>query len=251
MFEYFNLTYFIYVWIAIAFLIFPIQLFISAPYGRHTKTTWGLMLPNKTGWVLMEAWALVTFWSFYAFYFNSNTFSLFFAGLYTFHYIHRSFIFPLRTRTKGKQMPFFIALSAIAFNSVNAGLLGFYLSELSDYPLNYFTHWNFIVGLLLFVTGFFINYKSDDILIHLRNPGETGYKIPNGFLFKYISCPNHFGEILEWFGFMLLIWNLAGVAFFVWTISNLLPRALHHHKWYLQNFTEYPKERNAVIPNIL
>jgi 3-oxo-5-alpha-steroid 4-dehydrogenase 1 len=251
MFTSFTLPCIIYIWIAIAVILFPIQLFISAPYGRHTKTTWGPMISNKLGWILMEGWALVAFWTIYIIYFNCNTYSLFFAGLYTVHYINRSFIFPLRTQTKGKQMPLMIALSAMLFNSVNASSIGFYLSNVTKYPADYFLHWNFIIGLILFVIGFYINYKSDGILIHLRKPGETGYKIPEGFLFRYISCPNHFGEMLEWFGFMLLIWNLAGVSFFVWTVSNLLPRALHHHKWYLQNFADYPKDRKAVFPFVI
>lgn len=251
MFTSFTLPCIIYIWIAIAVILFPIQLFISAPYGRHTKTTWGPMISNKLGWILMEGWALVAFWTIYIIYFNCNTYSLFFAGLYTVHYINRSFIFPLRTQTKGKQMPLMIALSAMLFNSVNASSIGYYLSNVTKYPADYFLHWNFIIGLILFVIGFYINYKSDGILIHLRKPGETGYKIPEGFLFRYISCPNHFGEMLEWFGFMLLIWNLAGVSFFVWTVSNLLPRALHHHKWYLQNFADYPKDRKAVFPFVI
>jgi steroid 5-alpha reductase family enzyme len=209
------------------------------------------MISNKLGWILMEGWALVAFWTIYIIYFNCNTYSLFFAGLYTVHYINRSFIFPLRTQTKGKQMPLMIALSAMLFNSVNASSIGFYLSNVTKYPADYFLHWNFIIGLILFVIGFYINYKSDGILIHLRKPGETGYKIPEGFLFRYISCPNHFGEMLEWLGFMLLVWNLAGVSFFVWTVSNLLPRALHHHKWYLQNFADYPKDRKAVFPFVI
>lgn len=251
MIEKFNVPYFIYIWIAIAVILFPIQLFISAPYGRHTKTSWGPLIANKLGWILMEGWALVACWFFYLKYFNTNTYSLFFVGLYTVHYINRSFIFPLRTKTDGKQMPLVIALSAMLFNSVNASSIGYYLSKVTVYPSAYFLQWNFIVGLILFLIGFYINNKSDDILIKLRNPGETGYKIPQGFLFNYISCPNLFGEILEWFGFMLLVWNLAGLSFFVWTVSNLLPRAMHHHKWYLQHFSEYPKNRKAVFPYVL
>ena len=246
-----TLTSFIYVWIAIAIILFPIQLLISAPYGRHTKTSFGPMISNQIGWIIMEIWALVACWFFYLKYFNSNIYSLFFVSLYTIHYIHRSIIFPLRINTKGKQMPLFIALSAMLFNSVTASTIGYYLSKLSNYPTEYFLHWNLILGFILFIAGFYINFKSDDILINLRKPGETNYKIPKGFLYKYISCPNLFGEMIEWLGFMLMIWNLAGVAFFVWTVSNLLPRALHHHKWYLQNFTDYPKERKAIFPFIL
>lgn len=248
MFLFISLQQFLYIWIALAIVLFPLQLFVSAPYGRHSKTTWGPMLSNKLGWVLMESWALVTFWTVYSLHFKSNTYALFFASLYTLHYIHRSFIFPLRTNTKGKQMPLLIALFALIFNSINAACLAFFLSEVSNYPVGYIFKWNFLLGFFLFFAGAFINIKSDSILINLRKPGEIDYKIPQGFLFRYISCPNHFGEIVEWFGFMLMVWNLAGVAFLVWTASNLLPRALHHHKWYQQHFPNYPKERKAVLP---
>lgn len=251
MFAKITLVQFIYIWIAIAIVLFPIQLFISAPYGRHTKTTIGPMISNQIGWFIMEVWALVACWFFYLQYFNTNFYSLFFVGLYTLHYIHRSIIFPLRINTKGKKMPLIIAISAMLFNSVNASSIGYYLSNVSNYPTNYFLQWNFLLGIILFIIGFYINYKSDDILIHLRKPNETDYKIPQGFLYKYISCPNLLGEMLEWFGFMLMVWNLAGVSFFVWTVSNLLPRALHHHQWYLEKFPNYPKGRKAVFPFIL
>lgn len=199
----------------------------------------------------MEGWALVACWVFYLKYFNTNNYSLFFVGLYTLHYINRSFIFPLRTHTDGKQMPIIIAFSAMLFNSVNASSIGYYLSNVTVYAKNYFMEWNFFAGLILFFVGFYINNKSDGMLINLRKPGETGYKIPQAFLFKYISCPNLFGEMIEWFGFMLMVWNLAGVSFFVWTVSNLLPRALAHHKWYNEKFSDYPKDRKAVFPFIL
>ena len=251
MFASFSIASFLHIWIAIAIVIFPLQIFVSAPYGRHTKSTWGPMLSNQLGWVLMESWALIIFWLVYVEYFTANYYALLFAGFYSLHYIHRSFIFPLRTKTKGKEMPFLIAFFALIFNAINAGCLAYYLSVRSEYPLNYLSQWNFIIGIFLFFAGAFINIKSDDILINLRKPGETDYKIPKCFLFRYISCPNHFGEMLEWLGFMLMLWNLAGVAFFVWTISNLCPRALHHHRWYLQHFADYPKDRKAVFPFIL
>lgn len=209
------------------------------------------MIPDKIGWMLMEGWALVVFLIIYGLYFNTNVYALFFGGLYVLHYINRSFIYPLRTRTTGKKMPLIIALSAMLFNSVNASTIAYFLSNVSEYNSGYFMQWNFIVGLVVFAAGFYINNKSDTMLINLRQPNETGYKIPKGFLFDRISCPNLFGEMLEWFGFALMLWNLAGVSFLIWTVSNLLPRALHHHKWYKEKFADYPKERKAVFPFLL
>ncbi|HQE66815.1 MAG TPA: 3-oxo-5-alpha-steroid 4-dehydrogenase, partial [Bacillota bacterium] len=45
--------------------------------------------------------------------------------------------------------------------------------------------------------------------------------------------------------------SVAGLSFFVFTIANLVPRALSSHTWYKNNFPEYPSERKAVIPYIL
>jgi hypothetical protein len=206
------------------------------------------MISNRVGWMIMEGWAPIVFVAVYICFFQFNTYAIFFAVLYFLHYFHRSVIFPLRIKTDGKQMPLMIALSAMLFNSVNAGVNGYYLSKLAHYPSGYFLHWNFILGVILFFGGAAVNYRSDDILIHLRKPGEKDYKIPKGFLFRYISCPNLFGEMIEWLGYFLMCRNLASLSFFVWTVSNLLPRALHHHKWYLQHFKDYPKERKAVFP---
>jgi steroid 5-alpha reductase family enzyme len=31
----------------------------------------------------------------------------------------------------------------------------------------------------------------------------------------FISCPNHFGEIIEWIGFAVIAWNLPALSFAV------------------------------------
>ena len=102
----------------------------------------------------------------------------------------------------------------------------------------------------MLVLGFFINQISDNLLINLRAPGETGYKIPKGFLFNYISCPNLFGELLQWTGFAIIAWNYPAASFLIWTAANLIPRAFGHHKWYKSHFSAYPKKRRIMIPGI-
>ena len=46
-----------------------------------------------------------------------------------------------------------------------------------------------------------------------------------------------------------MTWCSPALAFAVWTLVNLLPRALHHHKWYQETFSDYPPEnyRNRAI----
>lgn len=77
----------------------------------------------------------------------------------------------------------------------------------------------------------------------------AGYKIPHGGLFELVSAANYFAEIIEWSGYALLTWSLPGAAFAFFTLSNLVPRGVQHHAWYLRRFgAAYPKRRRAVLP---
>jgi 3-oxo-5-alpha-steroid 4-dehydrogenase 1 len=137
--------------------------------------------------------------------------------------------------------------SAIGFNLINASLNGFFIGAfsertLAEYPIH------FIIGFTVFATGMYINIRSDNQLISLRHRGEKSYQIPKGFLFDWISCPNHFGEIIEWLGFAIMAWNIPAFSFFIWTFANLAPRSISHHFWYKNKFDEYPTTRKAIIP---
>lgn len=243
----------LYIWIGIAVIIFPIVLRITAPYGRHTTRQWGPLISNRLGWILMESPALLFFACLFLFGTNIHTIPTWiFFSAWMIHYINRTVIFPFRVRTKSKKMPVLIVIMAFSFNLVNGFNNGYYLGSISTgYSIQWLIDPRFLTGIILFMAGLIINWKSDNILIHLRKPGETGYTIPKGWLFNYISCPNHFGEILEWSGFALMTWSLPGLAFGLWTICNLFPRAIQHHKWYKTKFPDYPENRKALIPFIL
>lgn len=243
----------LYSWIALGLIIFIVLLFVPAPYGRHSKRTWGAMIPNKLAWVLMELPSLICFSAFFLFGPEQvQPMAWIFFTLYVAHYINRSLIYPFRTRTKGKEMPFIIAFFAICFNLVNGSLNGYYFSSFSrEYTLEWLYDARFIIGMLFFIIGFVINAYSDHYLLHLRKKSGNGYQIPQGRLFTYISCPNFFGEILEWTGFAIMTWSPAALAFALWTFFNLVPRALEHHKWYKKEFKDYPADRKAIVPFVL
>ena len=239
----------IFVWIGVALCIFFLLLKITAPYGRHSSGKWGPLVSNSTGWLLMELPVLAILWL--------NTLPAIqkisaaawvMIGLFCFHYVYRSLIFPFRLHTKGKKMPWVIVGSGILFNCISGGLLGIYFAQFASYTNNWFTDIRFIAGIIIFFTGLYINWKSDDILINLRKPNETHYVIPQQWLFIKISCPNLLGELIEWLGYAVLCWNLPALAFFVWTAANLIPRALSHHQWYKQKFSNYPLHRKAIFP---
>ena len=70
-------------------------------------------------------------------------------------------------------------------------------------------------------------------------------------MFRWVSCPNYFGEIVEWSAWALLTCSLPGLVFAIWTAANLIPRALAYHRWYREEFADYPASRKAVIPGLL
>lgn len=245
--------YFIsYIWLALAIVVHITMLFVTAPFGRHTSDKWGKTINNKLGWAIMEIPSLLIMLYFLLTGTNSmNSYVWILFAIWIAHYTNRSFIYPVRIKATPKQIPVFIILNAILFNLMNAGLNGYYLAELAP-PENYNADWlsspHFIIGSILFLSGAFINLKSDSLLINLRAPGETGYKIPQGFLFDLISSPNLFGELIEWSGFALMAWNLPAFTFMIWTFANLVPRAKNHHDWYKKQFPDYPGERKIIFP---
>jgi len=235
-----------------AALTFVALFFVTAPYGRHLRTGWGPTVPARLGWIVMESPAVLLFVAVYMMGVHAMSMvPLILLGLWQFHYVYRTFIYPFRTRSSAKRMPISIVGMAIFFNGINAYINARWISHLGDYSDSWLTSTAFILGILIFIAGWAINRHSDSVLFRLRDPGETGYKIPRGGLYERVSCPNYFGEMLEWAGWAIATWSLAGLAFAVFTIANLLPRAIANHRWYRDEFADYPPERRAVIPFVL
>jgi len=238
-----------YGWIGIAIitLLVLVVFKIRAPYGRHANDRWGGMIDNRLGWFLMELPAFLIC-PLLAIFGPSEKDSIewLLIGLWSLHYFNRTIIFPLRIRTKGKKMPLVIVFSAIFFNGVNGFLNGYFIGFM-EYSGGELLSINVLIGVAIFFGGMFINQYTDSLLIALRKE-QKGYQIPRKWLFEFISCPNHFGEIVEWIGFAIIAWSLPALTFAIWTFSNLVPRALNHHAWYQEHFKEYPKKRKTVIP---
>lgn len=242
------------VWLmfVLALLTFVLLQVFIAPYGRHQRAGWGPTLPNRVAWVVMESPAVLFFGAlFFAGEHRAEAVPLVLLGLWMMHYVQRTFIFPFRIRSDGKSMALSIVATGFAFNLLNAYVNARWISELGEYTSRWFTDPRFILGVALMAVGWLINIHSDTILMRLRGPGETGYKVPHGGLYRWVSCPNYFGEMLEWLGWALATWSTAGLAFAVYTIANLLPRARSHHQWYREQFSDYPSSRRAVIPFLL
>ena len=233
-------------------LTFVALFFITAPYGRYLRSGWGPTVPARVGWIVMESPTVLLFVYVYSLGAHAlQAAPLALLGLWQFHYVYRTFIYPFRIRSTAHRMPVSIVGMAITFNCINAYINARWISHIGDYSDAWLSSTAFALGTGIFVLGWLINQHSDLVLFRLRGPGETGYKIPRGGMYRSVSCPNYLGEMLEWIGWAIAAWSMAGLAFAVFSIANLLPRAIANHRWYRQQFSDYPVERKAVIPYFL
>lgn len=235
----------------LAVIIFVLLIFITAPYGRFGRKGWGPSLSSRAAWMIMEMPSFIIPVLFALFH-NFSAVSFVFVIIWLSHYLHRTIIYPFRISDPGKPFFLIIMLWGFIFNLMNSYVNFYFIFRIRPVDdISWFLTGKFLGGITLFVTGYIINKNSDAILRSLRKRNTENYSIPYRGLFRWISSPNYFGEILEWGGWALLTWSIAGTAFFVFTIANLLPRAMKIHSWYKSEFKEYPQDRKAIIPYIL
>ncbi|KAG6752426.1 hypothetical protein POTOM_044654 [Populus tomentosa] len=159
---------------------------------------------------------------------------------YLLHYFHRTFIYPLRIyqSTSHQNTKTTIGFPLIlTFNGFLTQALNTYIQArwVSHYKSDYDSDgglfwWKFFGGLVVFLWGMRINMWADTALLVLKRESR-GYKVPRGGWFELVTCPNYFGEIVEWLGWAVMTWSWAGFGFFLYTCSNLVPRACANHKW--------------------
>lgn len=194
----------------------------------------------------------------------------FLAFLFLAHYTNRAILSPLRSPSRSRAH-IVVTLCGITFNLVNGYLIGAYLSSPETTKVLSLPHenWQIWLGLVCWSFGFVGNIFHDELLLKIRrnqkrkakqredlgkDAGEH-YAIPFGLFFNYVSFPNYFCEWVEWFGFALVAspndYFTPPWVFFYGEILTMFPRAWRGHQWYHQKFSDYPKERKAVIPFIL
>lgn len=239
---------------AVGLIVFIALFFVKAGYGMFRTAQWGFSIPNKIGWLLMEApvfFVMLILWL------QSDRSVLsvpfLFFLLFELHYFQRSFVFPFLMKGKS-QMPVSIMLMGVVFNLLNGYIQGewlFFLAPEDLYSLDYLCRINFWIGILVFFLGMGINWHSDYVIRHLRQPGDTRHYLPEKGLYHWVTSGNYFGELLEWTGFALTTYSPAAWVFVWWTFANLAPRAYAIRQKYREEFgVEAVGKRKCLIPYI-
>ncbi|MGD0582530.1 MAG: 3-oxo-5-alpha-steroid 4-dehydrogenase [Bacteroidales bacterium] len=234
-----------------AILIFVLLFFVSAPYGKFLRKGWGPAIKSKWAWMIMELPSPVIMTYFFISAPQKELPQIIFISLWLAHYIHRTFIYSFMQSGHDKPYPIIIVSLAFIFNCLNGFVNGYGLFRYVVYSFSWIMRWQFVAGFLIFIAGFIINKTADEKLRMMRKSNPDEYVIPKGWLFNFISSPHYFGEVAEWTGWAILTWSTPGLAFALFTFANLFPRAWASHNWYRENFSEYPKNRKAIIPFLI
>lgn len=76
--------------------------------------------------------------------------------------------------------------------------------------------------------------------------------MPEGGFFDFVSAPHMFFEILMYTCLtVILASNTSWLWVYIWVVSNQIENGWLTHKWYLETFPNYPKERRAILPGFL
>lgn len=207
---------------------------VTSPYGRYNQGSEirsplmqllaSCNVNAKLAWVLQESPTLVA--AGLSWYFGSEACTRSPCNCavllcFVVHYVNRSFIYPLRMKGS-KPFPLPVMMMAMMFCALNGYIQCRSLTRYLLVPMNWMT----CLGIATWLLGLYINVDADHRLRTLRKPGESGYKIPHGGMFDYISGANFFGEILEWTGFAIAMGGaLPGITFAFCTACNIGPRA--------------------------
>lgn len=253
-------SYLLAIMTVLGICIFIILQFVTPAYGMTFNNRWGTSIRSNLGWFIMEApvfFAMFILYFISLYYnirpFNIVTFVMFF--FFEFHYFQRSFIFPLLMKGQSK-MPLSIIITGVTFNTCNAIMQGgwlFYFCPETMYGISWFWSWQFILGTAIFLFGMVVNIYSDRVIRNLRKDiTDNNYYIPKGWIFNKVSSANYFGEILEWLGFAILTWSVAGGVFLLWTCANIIPRAKAVYERYTQFFGKEftDMKRKMIFPGI-
>lgn len=137
----------------------------KAPYGRYsTEKGWGVLLPARFAWFVMESpnlWISAIFYLYYARETcTTNLANNALMSMFIMHYIHRAVLYPLRMPRSSAPMPIAVTALAFIFCCYNGLMQALSLSIVQPKPKEWVHDLRFIAGVILFFVGMGINISA-------------------------------------------------------------------------------------------
>lgn len=175
-------------------------------------------------------------------------------GCYTFHYAKRILETLFVHRFSHSTMP----IMNLFKNCSYYWLFTAYVAYHVNHPL--YTSPNILqvyIGLAAFLFSELGNLSIHLALRNLRPPGTKVRRIPvatsNPFtvLFNFVSCPNYTYEFFSWVSFTIMTQCIPAALFTFAGMYQMTIWALGKHRNYKKEFSNYPKERKAILPFVI
>lgn len=116
--------------------------------------------------------------------------------------------------------------------------------------------WLFTLGYLVWVAGFFIEYRADKELAAFKSDAANKGKILQTGLWRYSRHPNYFGELVQWWGIGLIAaqtsfgWlGLVGpllLTYLIVFVSGIPP--IEKRRDNDKKYQDYKRRTSALVP---
>ena len=175
---------------------------------------------------------------------------------HTVHYIKRILETKFVHRFSHNAMP----LRNLFKNTSYYTLFGAWMAYFINHPLYTpptYGNMQVYIALVCFIFCELGNFSIHIALKNLRPPGSKQRKIPrptgNPFtiMFNFVSCPNYTYEVFSWVAFAVMTQCFVGFLFAFAGFAQMAIWALGKHRNYRREFSNYPKQRKAIIPLLL
>ncbi|KAH7321011.1 3-oxo-5-alpha-steroid 4-dehydrogenase-domain-containing protein [Stachybotrys elegans] len=108
------------------------------------------------------------------------------------------------------------------------------------------------VGTAIYLFGEINNALVHTYLSSLRSTGGTERKIPVGYSFKLVTCPNYMFEVIAWLGVIIVTRSWAVAFFLIAGTAQMYSWARGKEHAYRKEFGDsYKKKRFVILPGLM
>jgi very-long-chain enoyl-CoA reductase len=106
------------------------------------------------------------------------------------------------------------------------------------------------LGTALFAVGELGNLYAHLVLRSLRATGTKTRGVPQGWMFRLVTCPNYMFEGIAWAGLCAVTMSWSTVLFTVVGVAQMAVWAKKREMRYRKEFDHYKKKRYCMIPGV-